>query len=79
MKYFATFGSDQLQNFNVNPMKVMLTSNNEHTLRTRLQKPPFNNNYCTTYPIERASEMIKKYNMQLYTIEELLKLQSKEN
>lgn len=76
--WFATFGSDHLTEFNVNPMKVMLVLGNGNTscmdLRDTLQLPPFNNRYCTTYPIEEAEHMNQFWDMEIYTLEELLSL-----
>lgn len=74
--FFATFGSDHLSEFNIRPMSIMvyIPDEPEHVLRQRLNKPPFNNQYCTTYPIDHAEQMIKKYEMTLYTMDELLRL-----
>lgn len=74
MKYFATFGSSQLDDFDINPMSVMvgIPKAKEMELRTRLQQEPFNNRYCTTYPILRAKRMEQEFNMKLYTLDELL-------
>ena len=74
--YFATFGSGQLEGFSVNPMKVAVHMGccSEGVLRGRLNKPPFNNRYCTTYPIERFAEMEDLWEMKMYSMEDLLKL-----
>ena len=73
IKYFATFGSSQLKDFDVDPMTVMvyIAGSNEEELRTRLRAKPFNNDYCTSYPINRAIEMPKS---KLISLDELLRL-----
>ena len=69
--YFATFGSGNLENFDANPMKVMLVHESESRLRDILQSKPFNNKYCTTYDIKYAKDMEEKYGMQKFTLDEL--------
>ena len=61
MKYFATFGSNQLEEFDVNPMKPMvyIPGASENELRQRLREEPFNNHYCTSYPINEYKNMKK--------------------
>ena len=71
-KVFATFGGEQLEGFDVNPMKVALVAMDEVSLRARLRQPPFDNNYCTTYPIRKLAGMKSKYDMVKYTMAELL-------
>lgn len=74
--YFATFGSDQLPGFKVDPLKtaVYIPDEPEHILRLALREPPFNNGYCTTYPMHQFEEMQRKHNTQLLTLDELMKL-----
>ena len=74
LKYYATFGSSQLPNFDIDPMTIALyiPSAEEHTLRLALQQPPFNNKYCTTYDVLSLTDMINKYNLVPITIKELL-------
>lgn len=72
---FATFGSAQLRDFNVNPMKVILVAEDEQELRQRLQEEPFNNQYCTTYDIKESARMQEQFDMYEITLPELLKLQ----
>ena len=78
MKYthFATFGGGQLETFNVNPMLVMLVTDNEESLRATLREAPFNNQYCTTYPISYAQGMTDNYDMFEVTLNELLRMQN---
>jgi len=73
-KFFATFGGGQLKDFDVKPMDVMLLSgeDNEGMFRMKLRQEPFNNEYCTTYPIDRAAGMMDDYGMTTYTMNELL-------
>ena len=80
MKYFATFGSDHLEKFDVNPMKVMvgIKGATEDMLRATLREKPFNNKYCTTYRIEKAEEFSKSYGTKLYELEELMSKYTKE-
>jgi len=73
--HFATFGGGQLETFDIDPMNVILITENEEALREQLRQPPFDNKYCTTYPISYADEMEKKYGMKRITIEELLLLE----
>ena len=73
--HFATFGGGQLETFNVNPMLVMLVTDNEESLRATLREAPFNNQYCTTYPIEHAERMANDYDMFEVTLDELLRLE----
>ena len=71
--HFATFGGGQLETFNVNPMLVMLVTDNEESLRATLREAPFNNQYCTTYPMSYAQDMIDNYDMFEVTLDELLR------
>lgn len=70
----ATFGSSHLENFNVEPMGVMLYINGatENMLRAVLNEAPFKNGYCTTYPASQAKDMIEKYQYKLYSLNELM-------
>ena len=74
--HFATFGGSQLEGFNVHPMNVMVTmrGSTEGELRQRLTEEPFDNKYCTTYPISEAARMTKDFNMKLIDIDVLLSL-----
>jgi hypothetical protein len=72
---FATFGSNHLVGFDINPMKVMLVHSNEKELREILRQEPFNNQYCTTYPISEADRMANMFGMKAITLDELLKLE----
>jgi len=72
---FASFGSGQLIGFNVIPMKVILVAEDEGKLRERLREAPFDNEYCTTYPIGKASTFINEWDCEAYTLDELLSLQ----
>jgi len=72
-RYFATFGSSQLEEFDIpgGPMSVMLVSEvgqTEEEFRASLSLPPFYNKYCTTYPLEMAHD----YDMTEYSLEKLL-------
>jgi len=76
LTHFATFGSEQLVGFDINPttVGVYLDYATENELRARLNQEPFNNKYCTIYPISRFGEMSSKYGVCMYELEELLKL-----
>lgn len=72
--HFATFGGSQLEGFKVgNPMKVAVMKEGltDDELRAELRKPPFNNEYCTTYPLERFEAMSKNYGVAMYDLDEL--------
>jgi len=76
--HYATFGSGQLQGFNVaNPCKVAVTKEGltEDELRAELRKEPFNNNYCTTYPMDMFQAMADQWNVVMYDLDELRSLQ----
>jgi len=73
--HFATFGGSQLRTFDVKPMSIMLVTDNEAELRQTLNEPPFNNGYCTTYPISYAEDMELNYGMYQITLAELLRLE----
>ena len=73
--HFATFGGGQLQGFNVaNPMKIAVAKEGltEDELRAELRKEPFNNEYCTTYPMNKFQDMADKYDMVLVDLDELI-------
>ena len=76
--HFATFGSCQLLNFRIRPMNVILLSGEmtEEEFRERLRQEPFNNAYCTTYPIDKAAEMEDLFGMVKISLEDLLKLEN---
>jgi hypothetical protein len=77
MKYIATFGSNQLNQFNVNSMNVMLVlEGNYEDIRTQLFNfPGIGANFCTTYNYEAVVEEFKnKFKMKEYTLEDLEKL-----
>jgi len=73
VKYFATFGSGQLEFTDLYPLAVMavLPGGTEEELRQALREPPFNNEYCMTYPIDRAERMRTKFGMSTLTIDEI--------
>lgn len=72
-EYFATFGGLHLEGFaiKVSPMKIAVTKNgySENELRAELRKPPFNNNYCTTYPMEDYEAMAVRYAVVMYDLD----------
>jgi len=77
-KYFATFGSDQLEDFefpggSTSVMLVSTTGQTENEFRASLTVEPFNNQYCTTYPLEEAHRMHVDYGMCEYSLAELYK------
>jgi len=73
MDYFATFGSSQLSNYDINPMKVMLllpAGLTEEEFRAVL-KIRFDNKYCTVYPSIEMRGLMKEYNMRMLTMAQL--------
>lgn len=75
-KFIATFGSNQLKEFDVRAMNVMLIieGKNENEARKPLFEEPFNGKFSFSYPYEKAEEFKKTYGMKEYTMEQLLKL-----
>ncbi len=71
--HFATFGGGQLTFTKLNPMRIMavLADSGEQELRAALREPPFNNKYCTTYPISELPRMIEEYDMYVLTLNEI--------
>ena len=75
--HFATFGSSQLGfQTELNPMRVALAlpGATENELRAELNKAPFDNRYCTTYPIEEFERMAKDYGMVMYDLKDVRSL-----
>ena len=74
IKYFATFGSDHLSTFNINPLKVMVyvPYASETELCKQLQESPINNHYCTIYPIDRGPAREKQFGTYLISYDDLL-------
>jgi len=70
VEYFATFGSSQLEFSNLNPMKTAVTIEGatEEELRQKLREHPFNNKYCTTYPMEKFEAMNKEWGVEMYNL-----------
>ena len=71
--HFATFGSDHLKDFGINPTEIMLVTDDEQKLREILRQEPFNNQYFTTYPISYGKKMEEKYGMKFITLGDLIK------
>ena len=71
--HFATFGSSQLDFTNLNPMKVAVKIDGatEDELRAELQRHPFNNRYCTTYPMSMFKQMHDDWGLELYNLKDL--------
>ena len=71
-----TFGSNQLQNFNVNASNIMLVieAENEAEARKPLFGEPFNGAFCTSYAYSCASDFKKRFNMKEIGLEALLAL-----
>ena len=77
MKTIMTFGSAQLTQFNVKPMKVMLVSQLcDVALRELAMKTEgIGLKFCTTYDYDaKVEEFEDKYDMCQYTYEELMLL-----
>ncbi len=77
-KGFITFGSNQLPKFKGNPMEVMLIveGKNFSEARETMAKDDaldIQYRFAFQYDINQAEEMIEKWDMKLYTTEELLK------
>jgi hypothetical protein len=77
-KYIATFGFNQLNQFNVNPNEVILVleGNNYKDMKTQLiNYPGIGTNFCTTYDYEAIiDELMNEFGMKEYTLEDLEKL-----
>jgi len=71
--HFATFGGSQLSFTKLHPMKIMavLPGGTEEELRASLREYPFNNQYCTTYPISEMARMEDAYSMYALTVDEI--------
>ena len=75
-KTFITFGSNQLENFDVHSMSVMLQIENRET-HMKDEELGIKEKFAFEYPMTKAKELAEKYNMKLYTREELLALKDK--
>ena len=73
---FITFGSNHLENFDVHSMSVMLQIENRN-VHMKDEELGIKEKFAFEYPSEDALYMVKKYNMKLYTREELLALKDK--
>ena len=71
--HFATFGGSQLAFTKLNPMSIcaILPGGTEGELREALQQPPFDNKYCTTYPISEFERMESDFGMYMLTLDEI--------
>ena len=71
--HFATFGSSQLAFTKLYPMSIcaVLPGGTEEELREVLREEPFNNRYCTTYPISQFEDMRTNFGMYQLTVEEI--------
>ena len=71
--HFATFGGSQLGFTKLNPMDIaaVLPGATEGELRAELNTHPFNNRYCTTYPISEFNRMEEEFGMRILTIDEI--------
>ena len=81
MKFIITFGSSQLNEFNVKPNDVALIIEAENENEARNQVCNFKGigeRFCTSYAYEKhIDEFVNKYNMKEYTLEDLEKLRIK--
>lgn len=74
-KIVVTFGTGQLQGFNVIPNDVALIveGDDEFKAREKVFQSEIGDNFCTSYLYEDyIDDFIFKYNMTEYTLEELL-------
>jgi len=70
---FITFGSNHLENFDVYSMSVMLQIENRN-VHMKDEELGIKEKFAFEYPMTKAKELAEKYNMKLYTREELLAL-----
>lgn len=74
-KYFFTFGSGHLKEFNVMPMDVMLVVEAENESKARemiFNYPGIGEYFCTSYRYSKKHEF-DKFNMIEYKLEDLEK------
>ena len=83
MKTIITFGSAQLAEIahKVNPMKVMLVieAPNEYSARNKVFESFIGKYFAFSYAYSKAEEFKKKYNMEEYSLEELIEMKKGEN
>jgi len=76
MKYFATFGSAQLKDFDLPQaaLNTLITVKgfSEEELRACLLSSPIKNEFCTTYCADRLPEFINR-GCKLYSLDEIMK------
>ena len=79
MKTIITFGSNHLQQFDINASDIMLVmEETEIEARSKVFKTSIGPYFCTSYPYEKyAQEFKDEYNMYEITFDELMKLERK--
>ena len=73
-KFFITFGSGQLEEFNVNPQHTMLVieAEDENSARSQVFNSKIGAKFCTSYPYSKAEFFKENYAMVETTLKELL-------
>lgn len=76
-KYIITFGSGQLEGFNINASSVMLVIEADSEREAReivFSYEGIGENFCTSYSYEKyAEKFINGFNMKEYSLEDLEK------
>ncbi len=76
-KFIVTFGSGQLEDFCVDPLKVMLVIEDDTELaaRSQVMATSVGNRFCTSYKYnEVVKEFSEKYKMQEISLDDLMEL-----
>jgi len=71
-QYIASFGSDHLKDYNVNPLStiIIIEGVDENSARETLVEL-IGTKFCTTYPIDMLKSLQDKFELDVYTLEEL--------
>ena len=74
-KFFITFGSGQLEEFNINPQHTMLVieAKDENSARSQVFNSKIGAKFCTSYLYSKAEFFKEHYAMIEITLKELLK------
>lgn len=73
-KYIITFGSGQLGDFNVSPNNVALVIEAENESIARgivFDFPGIGSRFCTSYDYSYIEDFISKYDMKVFTLDDL--------
>ena len=78
-KYFFTFGSGQLREFNVDPKLTMLVveAEDENTARKKVFDSKIGAKFCTSYPYSKAEHFKEVYGLVEVSLQGLLSRERK--